>query len=117
MKKSLFEKFVALREKAVSILNRKVSKKKLILFSEQEMEKKCDTGEGEEKFYELPRTTHYGKYNSFDEYAIIEVVMKDNKLTFVGYSIDNEAQETTKEFELDDMTTGSLCLIADLKNP
>lgn len=67
----------------------------------------------EDCVFELPRATYVNKYSFFDEYPIIAVDIDNDVLTFQGIAAIGEADDD-RTFNEDDMTTASLCGIADI---
>lgn len=102
------DKINQLRIDVINELEKLVSKEKVVFVSNTTI------NELDESFLELTRACHYGKYNSYEEYAIIAISRnEENKIVLHGYSIDGETREIEKDFETDNLTTAELCGIVD----
>ena len=65
-----------------------------------------------DELYQLPRAISVSKHGHHIEYAIVVINIQDDKLSFYGIEIGESTDEET--FDESDLTTETLCEIADL---
>jgi len=107
------DKAEQLRNKCIKVLTKKLNKQgnPIEIFDVSVL----DDDECHDELFELPRVTTYGKYNTFDEYAITDISMSDNNgIQVNGYSIFNEGGDSDIILSIECVTLTDLCFLVDM---
>lgn len=68
----------------------------------------------DDSIYELPRGSYVGKYDSYNEFPIVMVnISETEEITFTGIPCLSE-NDDDYEFDMDELSTSTLCAIADI---
>lgn len=107
--KDFIQRMQTIVQEASDFLKNKVLEEgKVIVLAELE-----DGGfEDDDAFYELPFVGNYGKYGTYDEYAILSLEARDGEV--IVHTKGRGEADDDKEFLFSQIEDVQLCFLADL---